>query len=40
MWGIDKAFTNITTLADRLGSPYIIPSNANLAEGLVFSMVA
>jgi exopolyphosphatase/guanosine-5'-triphosphate,3'-diphosphate pyrophosphatase len=39
MWGIDKAFTNITLLADRLGSPYIIPSNANLAEGLVYSMV-
>lgn len=38
MWGIDKAFTNITTLAERLGSPYIIPSNANLAEGLIYSM--
>ena len=39
MWGIDKAFTNITTLADRFGSPYIIPSNANVAEGLIYSMV-
>lgn len=40
MWGIDKAFMNITTLAERLGSPYIIPSNANLAEGLVYSMIS
>jgi exopolyphosphatase/pppGpp-phosphohydrolase len=39
MWGIDKAFVNIATLAERLGSPYIIPSNANVAEGLVYSMI-
>jgi exopolyphosphatase/guanosine-5'-triphosphate,3'-diphosphate pyrophosphatase len=39
MWGIDKAFLNIGILAERLGSPYIIPSNSNVAEGLLYSMV-
>ncbi len=40
MWGVDKAFTNILTLADRLGSPYIIPSNANVAQGFIYAMAA
>lgn len=39
MWGIDKAFLNITTLAKKLKSPYIIPSNANIAQGIVYSMI-
>ncbi len=39
MWGIDKAFVNIAILAERLGSPYIIPSNSNVAEGIVYSMI-
>lgn len=38
MWGIDKAFLNITALARRLGSPYIVPTNANVAQGLVYTM--
>jgi exopolyphosphatase / guanosine-5'-triphosphate,3'-diphosphate pyrophosphatase len=38
MWGIDKAFLNVILLSKRFGSPYILPSNANLAEGLIYSM--
>ena len=39
MWGIDKAFLNIVTLAEHLESPYIIPSNANIAQGVVWEMI-
>lgn len=39
MWGIDKAFLNITILTDHLKSPYIIPSNANIAQGFIYSML-
>ena len=35
MWGIDKAFLNMVTIAEHLQSPYIIPSNANIAEGII-----
>ncbi len=35
MWGIDKAFLNAVALAEHLDSPYIIPSNANIAEGII-----
>ncbi len=38
-WGIDKAFINVLTIASRLNSPYIIPSNANIAQGIIYSMV-
>jgi len=38
MWGIDKAFLNIVTFADFFHSPYIIPSNANIAQGLIHSI--
>lgn len=40
MWGVDKAFATVATLSERLRSPYIIPSNANLAEGLLYSLVS
>lgn len=39
MWGIDKAFTNVLTIADHFHSPYIIPSNANVARGLMYWML-
>lgn len=39
MWGIDKAFINVVTMAEYFESPYIIPSNANIAKGLVYEMV-
>jgi hypothetical protein len=38
MWGIDKAFLNVTTIAKHLGSPHIIPSNANIAQGIIYNM--
>ncbi|MFH1451518.1 MAG: hypothetical protein ABIF89_02860 [bacterium] len=38
MWGIDKAFLNIVTIAQRFQSPYIVPSNANIAKGLIYEM--
>lgn len=39
MYGIDKAFLNVTSIADTLGAPYVIPSNANISQGLVHSML-
>lgn len=39
VWGIDKAFLNITTLAEKIDSPFIIPSNANVSQGILYSMV-
>lgn len=38
MYGVDKAFLNITTIANYLQSPYIVPSNANIAQGIIYSM--
>jgi exopolyphosphatase/guanosine-5'-triphosphate,3'-diphosphate pyrophosphatase len=38
MWGIDKAFLNVNLLAKHLNSPYIIPSNANIAQGFIYEM--
>ena len=40
MWGVDKAFLNITTISDHIRSPYIIPSNANIAQGFIYSMAS
>lgn len=39
MWGIDKAFLNIVELANKVGAPYVIPSNANINQGLLMSIV-
>lgn len=39
MWGVDKAFLNVILLSKHLKSPYIIPSNANIAQGFILSMV-
>ena len=39
MWGIDKAFLNIVSIAEKLKAPYVIPSNANINKGLVLSLV-
>lgn len=38
MWGIDKAFTNIITLAEIFHSPYIIPTNVSIIEGFLRKM--
>jgi len=39
VWGIDKAFLNITTLSEKIASPFIIPSNANASQGILYSMI-
>ena len=39
VWGVDKAFLNITTLSERIASPFIIPSNANVSQGILYSML-
>lgn len=39
-WGMDKAFLNIVTIAEHLQSPYIVPTNANIAQGIIYSMIA
>lgn len=38
MWGIDKAFLTVLTVVSHFESPYIIPSNANIAKGLIVKM--
>ena len=38
MWGVDKAFLNIVELAKKVEAPYIIPSNANINQGLLKSI--
>ena len=38
MWGIDKAFLNIITLAEKFHSPYILPSNANVVQGFLYKL--
>ncbi len=39
MWGVDKAFLNVVELARRVKAPYIIPSNANIGQGLIQDLV-
>ncbi|HUW24757.1 MAG TPA: hypothetical protein VMW04_03990 [Patescibacteria group bacterium] len=39
MWGIDKALLVVTHLCDRLKAPFVIPSNANINQGLILSLV-
>jgi len=38
-WGLDSAFINVITTANYFKSPYIIPSNANIAQGIIYSMI-
>lgn len=39
VWGIDKAFLNIITMSEYFPSSYIIPSNANVAQGVIYSLI-
>lgn len=39
MWGIDRAFLNVVELAKKVAAPYVIPSNANINQGLILSMI-
>ena len=38
MWGVDKAFLNVVILSEHFGSPFIIPSNENIAKGFIYEM--
>lgn len=38
MWGIDKAFLNVVELAKKVRAKYVIPSNANINQGLLMSI--
>lgn len=38
MWGIDKAFLNVTLIANHLESSFIIPSNENIAKGIIYTL--
>ena len=39
MWGVDKAFLNVSLIAKHLGSSIVIPSNENIAKGIIYSLV-
>lgn len=39
MWGIDKAFLNVINICKTVESPFVIPSNANINLGLIFSLL-
>lgn len=39
MWGIDMALVNVLNLAKIVDAPYIIPSNANINQGLIKSLL-
>jgi len=38
VWGIDKAFLNIVTMSELFPSSKIIPSNANIAWGIIYKL--
>lgn len=38
MWGVDKAFLNIVTISEHFTSPFIVPSNENIAKGFLYEM--
>jgi len=40
MWGIDKAFLNVFKICKKVDAPYIIPSNANINQGLLLSLTS
>lgn len=39
MWGIDKAFLDIINIGKIIEAPFVIPSNANINQGLVLSLL-
>lgn len=39
MWAIDKALLNILSIAQLQDSQYVIPTNANINEGLIESLL-
>lgn len=39
MWGVDKAFLSVLEICQKVGTSSIIPSNANINQGLILSLV-
>jgi exopolyphosphatase/pppGpp-phosphohydrolase len=39
MWGVDKALLIVTQLARRVAAPWVIPTNANINQGLILGLV-
>lgn len=39
MWGIEKAFLNVISVCQRESAPFVIPSNANINQGLIQSFL-
>jgi hypothetical protein len=39
MWGIDMALINVIELGKKVGAPFVIPSNANINQGLIGSLI-
>jgi len=39
MWGIDKALINIISISKKVNSPYVVPTNSNINQGLVMSLI-
>jgi exopolyphosphatase / guanosine-5'-triphosphate,3'-diphosphate pyrophosphatase len=40
MWGIDMALINVIELGKKVKAPYVIPSNANINQGLISSLIS
>ena len=38
MWGIDTALLNVIELGKKVSAPFVIPSNANINQGLLLSL--
>ena len=39
MWGIEKAFLNIISICKKEQSPFVVPSNSSINDGLVLSLI-
>lgn len=39
MWGIEKAFLNIVSICKKEQSPFVVPSNFNINDGLILSLL-
>jgi hypothetical protein len=39
MWGIDKAFLGVLEICKKVGASSVIPSNVNINQGLILSLI-
>lgn len=40
MWGIDKAFLSVLKICQKVRAPYLVPSNTNINQGLLLSLIS